>query len=444
VNTVPGIDEALGLGVYSTEFEGLGSTTAKIRSTPDHFEVAEVLSKKALASINTTKDDTSDAGAANDGYAVYVLQKRGIDTAHALSAVHKRTGVRLKALGLKDATAQTTQHVCSMSAKRRPLPDIDSSKYSLRCIGFVKKPLTKKDMTGNRFRITINDPAGTAWENNCALFDEYDRILNFYGYQRFGSRRPVTHLIGRAVVRRDFDEAVRLILEFELPRGADSGGSLHRDGLLDDAMNGKPSEFPAGMDVERLVYDAVSRYKNAAMAFRAVPLQLRRLYVNAYQSYIFNRTLSAAFADGEDLTHAVKGDVCSDSIGNLAKSDGSGAAYDLAGSGGGSVGGSDTSMRRHAGVAVPICGYSYYSKTRFATYTSYVMEDEGVSHKDFYIKEMQECSGEGGFRDAIVRCWGYSCDPDRRVVEFTLSRGSYATVVLREIIKPSDPLAAGF
>ena len=27
-------------------------------------------------------------------------------------------------------------------------------------------------------------------------FSEHNKILNFYGYQRFGSKRPVTHLIG--------------------------------------------------------------------------------------------------------------------------------------------------------------------------------------------------------------------------------------------------------
>ena len=39
-------------------------------------------------------------------------------------------------------------------------------------------------------------------------------ILNFYGYQRFGSKRPVTHLIGKAILQRDFKKAVELILSF--------------------------------------------------------------------------------------------------------------------------------------------------------------------------------------------------------------------------------------
>jgi tRNA pseudouridine13 synthase len=30
------------------------------------------------------------------------------------------------------------------------------------------------------------------------------------------------------------------------------------------------------------------------------------------------------------------------------------------------------------------------------------------------------------------------------MVEFSLSRGSFATILLREIMKPSDPMLAGF
>jgi tRNA pseudouridine13 synthase len=55
---------------------------------------------------------------------------------------------------------------------------------------------------------------------------------------------------------------------------------------------------------------------------------------------------------------------------------------------------------------------------------------------------MQEVSDEGGFRQAVIKCEDFSVvEP---MVSFTLSRGSYATVLLREIIKPQDPIKAGF
>ena len=55
---------------------------------------------------------------------------------------------------------------------------------------------------------------------------------------------------------------------------------------------------------------------------------------------------------------------------------------------------------------------------------------------------MQEVSSEGGFRQAAIHCSDYSSENND--VEFSLSRGSFATILLREIMKPSDPLTAGF
>ncbi len=55
---------------------------------------------------------------------------------------------------------------------------------------------------------------------------------------------------------------------------------------------------------------------------------------------------------------------------------------------------------------------------------------------------MQEVSSEGGFRQAAIHCSDYSSHDN--MVDFSLSRGSFATILLREIMKPSDPMLAGF
>ena len=70
------------------------------------------------------------------------------------------------------------------------------------------------------------------------------------------------------------------------------------------------------------------------------------------------------------------------------------------------------------------------------------MCDEGITHKDFFSKELQEISNEGGFRNSSIQCADYSVKDN--VVSFSLSRVSFATVILREIIKPENPLTSGF
>jgi tRNA pseudouridine13 synthase len=73
------------------------------------------------------------------------------------------------------------------------------------------------------------------------------------------------------------------------------------------------------------------------------------------------------------------------------------------------------------------------------------MEEESVFMKDFYIKELQEVSVEGGFRQASMLCkeFSYSLN-DFLETKFVLNKGSYATILLRELMKPNDPIKAGF
>jgi len=397
---IPKIDSQIGISVFSTTFNGIGG---QIRTEAEDFRVSEVISDKSLKLITS-----------QDGYAVYKLKKKKIDTNHALSDIFRKKGIRLKALGLKDAFAVTEQFVCSDN-KGRSLENYTSEKYSLEKIGFTKKPLSKKDMIANHFKIKISDCS-----DNLSDFTDYDKILNFYGYQRFGSKRPVTHLIGKALLQRNFKKAVELIVSFTSTYDSKENTEI-REKLVDKSNYKKYFEqVPLQMDVERIVLQEMIEHDDAQKAIHAIPLSLRRFYVQAYQSFLFNQALSAAFIDGENLFNSQEGDVC----------------YDLHGILGKHVKGLDQYL------ALPFVGYSYYKKTRFDFQISKILEMEEISPKDFFIKEMQEISSEGGFRQAAIQCTNYSAKDT--TVEFSLSRGSFATILLREIMKPDDPILAGF
>lgn len=397
---IPKIDIDIGISVYSTTFSGCGG---KIRQSVEDFVVSETLSEKSMSSIKQS-----------DGYAVYKLKKQNIDTNHALNVIFKKTGVRLKSLGLKDASAVTEQFVCSMN-KSKPIPNLSEQKFLLEKIGFVQKPLTKKDMIGNHFEIKIIEPS-----SDPSKFDEFDKILNFYGYQRFGSARPVTHLIGKAILQRNFSQAIKLLVSFTSE--FDSKEHTELRNKLTDESNYKKflSEVPQQMDLERTAMSEMINHNDPLKAIRALPLSIRRFFVQAYQSFLFNKTISAAFENGEDLFNPQEGDVCFDKNGILGK-------Y---------IKGLDQN------VSVPLVGYSYYKKTRFDFYTSKILKNEEINPKDFYLKEIQELSNEGGYRNSSVLCSNYSVNDN--TISFSLSRGSFGTIVLREIIKPKDPIRSGF
>ena len=179
-------------------------------------------------------------------------------------------------------------------------------------------------------------------------------------------------------------------------------------------------EIPNSMDLENLAISEMIKSGDSFQAIRALPLNIRRFYVQAYQSFIFNKTLSAAYNAGEELFVPNNSDVCFNKNNIIGK-------YEK-----------DPEQR----LAVPLVGHSYFKKTRFDYYISEILSEEEVSAKDFFIKEMQEISNDGGFRNASIKCDDFSINGN--TVSFTLSRGSYATMILREIMKPANPLEVGF
>ena len=270
-------------------------------------------------------------------------------------------------------------------------------------------------MIGNHFKIKISGVFDTL-----SQFEEYDKVLNFYGYQRFGSTRPVTHLIGKALIQKDFVRAIHLLLSFTSEYDTPENTALRK--IMADKS--KYSEalkiIPNRMDLEKTALKEMIEHNNPVKTLRALPLSIRRFFVQSYQSFIFNKTLSLSFENGEEMYSPQADDICYDKNANLGKFE------------------NDPSQR----LAIPFVGYSYYKKTRFHYYIQKILKDEEVTSKDFFSKELQEISGEGGFRNSSIKCENYVADDN--TVSFSLSRGSFATIILREIMKPENPLASGF
>ena len=391
----------VGMDLYSTKAPGTGGS---IKEKREDFVVHEVLGKKTLSKITT-----------DVGYAVYKLEKNGIDTNHALTEVQKKTGVRLKALGLKDSRAVTSQYVCAMFKTGRILK-YDSRRFSIKHIGFSKRPLTAKDMIGNRFSIKVS---GT--DANLSEFDEYENILNYFGYQRFGSRRPISHKIGKCILTGNYDGALQALLSVTSEYDTAERTNIRKQ-LGDFSKFSQIFEkIPADMDLERTAISEIMQGGSTESAIRALPYRMRKFFVQSFQSYIFNKTITMAVQAGEDLRMPQEKDVCFDTDGILGRA---------------------IPGEKIRAIAFPLVGHSYYKKTRFDHYVQQILEQEEISAKDFFIPHMQEAGIEGGFRSAMLTC--SECTAKNGLVEFTLSRGSYATIVLREIIKPENPIIAGF
>ena len=105
-------------------------------------------------------------------------------------------------------------------------------------------------------------------------------------------------------------------------------------------------------------------------------------------------------------------------------------------------------------VAFPIVGVKQkLSQGVMGEIEKQVLEQEEINLENSQVNELSRVGCRGGLRTAITLVKDFKvknvsanekesgCQAE---LSFMLLRGSYATVLLREIMKPSDPLEAGF
>jgi len=291
-------------------------------------------------------------------------------------------------------------------------------------------------LTGNRFRIVVetSEDIGADIEE-CFRACAQRRVANFYGYQRFGLRGGVNRRAGKAIVEKDFPRATGLVLS-EPREGEDERvGEARRlcgEGRYGEAVN----LFSPRQDTERRIAHHLSQKPGDHVgALRRIPIPIRRLLVNSYQAYLFNLTLSVAIAEGADISSAEPGD-------NWALLKEGGLAV-------GRVHGvkEEVPGEEMAVPLVQIVGYAFRNYgSRFDALLARVMEEERVSPASFYVKEAEEMSSEGGFRPAPLLSSDRTFEKEEGgfVLEFSLGKGEYATVLLREVLKPEHPQLSGF
>ncbi|BCU68526.1 tRNA pseudouridine synthase D [Sulfolobales archaeon HS-7] len=225
-------------------------------------------------------------GESEGKYAVFLLKKRGIDHFSVIRSIQSSLKIRLNYLGMKDANAETYQLVytdASLIETKKPII-LSNEKTELELKGFTNARLNH---TGNLFRITLvgEDIALRVKE---VRLDPY--LPAFYGYQRFGSRRPNTHIIGYFLIKRDWCDAMYAILG--RPFVGESKESIRFRNLID---RGKYEEAlincPAYLNQERVILKNFIHTYSCYSAIKSSIIPLK-FYVEAYQSYLMNRLIS--------------------------------------------------------------------------------------------------------------------------------------------------------
>ncbi|MDD5148101.1 MAG: tRNA pseudouridine(13) synthase TruD [Candidatus ainarchaeum sp.] len=318
--------------------------------------------------------------------------------------------------GLKDKRAITCQYLTIFDPDPEKLELFRSRTIDLRPLKWQGERIEIGSLKGNRFVITIRRLELEEKELRKrieAFFKEAEKngIANFFGEQRFGGVRRVTHLVGREFVNGNLKEAVMLFLTMQGEKEREDIKNARKNLSETLDFSAASKSFPVEYRPERALIHHLCRYPNDfAGAFRKLQKQLRFLFTHAYQSYLFNRIIEERLKSGAGLK-PIEGDVL---IGGIATAVLPGFESELA-----------------SGKAGEI--------------EKKILEEEGIGLAKFRVEEMPEVSSKGARKEIVLfpekmRLLEIGKDEfnEGRLfakISFELSKGNYATTVLAELMK---------
>lgn len=489
-------EREVGMEYYASSAAGIGGA---IRERNADFRVREIEDFETQPI-----DDDPDA------YPHLVIRATlaGWDTndfARRLSDAMGISRERVSWAGTKDKRAVTTQQFSVMKGDPEELPEIRG--VEIEVVGRVGRSLQFGDLVGNAFEIRVRGGDFEDVEPITEQLREFGGrsvgVPNYFGQQRFGSRRPVTHRVGLEIAKENWRGAVMAYLggpresepedtqaarsyvdrevqrtsewsSGERKRGADDVSTSKtrtmnevnrersdpRDGTED--WQGALDRFPRKLGFERamlhrLVEGGARSPADFREALETAPTNLQRLFVNAAQSFVFNRILSERMERGLSFDRAVVGDVVcfADRAAPAAETErgdsraSSDAPEDLDRPDPSRIQRVTESRvetinrhiaRERAFVTAPLVGTeTELGEGEPGEIERTVLSGAGIEPGDFDLPGEFHSTGT---RRAILLTTDLSIERDPLTFEFSLPSGSYATVLLREYLK-CDPRDLG-
>ena len=277
-----------------------------LRLWPQDFIVEEITKDNRIHTIDyfseTTKSD-------DEGQTIYAdLVKVGVSTLDVIEELEKNLGLGPKSIGyagIKDRDAITSQLLSFRNVSIDKIQGIRASNFFLKNIYQGKGALQAGDLLGNRFTIILR---GTEFFNADAIeknIKEYEKtgFWNFFYTQRFGTPRLLSHYLGLLLLRRKYEEVIKVLLtretEYEISYFKKLRSQvLEKWGDWDTAISifeNLPYSFRRELSIFKYLKENQGDFLGALKLF---PDQVQ-IWIYAYASYLFNRKLSIMIEKGD-------------------------------------------------------------------------------------------------------------------------------------------------
>lgn len=368
--------------------------------------------------------------ASGEGDHVYCwIEKTGVSTHRAVQQIAsylKTEPMRIGIAGLKDAQAVTRQmmsieHVDPAHVQAMQIPGI-----RVLSVNRHRNKLRIGHLRANRFIIKLRGAQSGAYEQIKIVLMHLEKrgIPNYFGPQRFGARND-SGQIGKAFIQKDYFEMASIIAG--RPREDEHAGVRAARMLFDQgeyarAADEWPRDFKQCMKIARVM---AKTQGNARKAIFTLEKKWIWFFINAYQSELFNRVLSARLNIFDQIQ-----------TGDLAFKHTNGAVFLV----------EDAAVEQprvqnfEISPSGPLFGFDMIQPCgEIQKLEHEVLDAEGLKPEDFYRPGSLKCAGAR--RPLRIQLEnpevenGSDVHGDYVELRFSLDRGTYATAVLREIIK---------
>ncbi|TFG22200.1 MAG: tRNA pseudouridine(13) synthase TruD [Promethearchaeota archaeon] len=447
-NSKRNVEKLVGIEIYSTpEIEGIGGV---YKNSYKDFIVKEITKNGKILGIKEDYINPSWSDGSKDKYTTFNLIKINKDTFEAMRQISQALKISQNLMhysGLKDRRSISVQKISLKGNFIKQLKELNIRDLFFRCIELTKKPIKLGANRGNNFTIVIRNI-----EDKKDLKKNIDDLIeflgkkgfpNYFGLQRFGTYRPNSHIVGRYLLEGNFEKAFDEFVSAKYSTESSQLQSIRSDVKNTNDLERIYETFPKSLSYERSMIkhliDFPGDYKGC---FDAIPSDLKNLLISSFQSYIFNKMLSLRVKMGIPLLKPVKGDTISildDDNGSITQIKYKyGGLYDeyL----------NEAIKLNRARIVIPLIGYETnlddfpLMKTLFKE----IIKQEHINKRIYMSELLYEFDFKGSFREMITKPTGLEVElmdddlfPNKKKLrlEFSLLKGSYATMLLRELMK---------
>lgn len=243
-------------------------------------------------------------------FTVYKENRETMEVASTLAKFLRIPSRSIRYAGTKDRRGITCQRFCIHRGKVARVSSVNKGLKNIVLGGFAYEDyaLGLGDLSGNEFIITIRDVRASNSNEQVEKIIEksFDSLrnkgfINYYGMQRFGTFSVSTHVVGIHLLREDWKSAVELILskqEIVAPDSVPAREIWAETSNASLALLKLPTRFTAEYAILSVLanepYEDDEGYSKHSYfkAVMSIPQNLRKMYVHAYQSYIWNIVVS--------------------------------------------------------------------------------------------------------------------------------------------------------